>query len=130
MTVDGKRRGLVVGTWAAVAAVPVGWVAGVLLVFLGGEGRPAGAGSVVVGLAGVVVFAAVPAVAVALAGRLRHTGQASGRAAVVVSGCLLALTLVATVLVGPLATITVVVLMTVLILIRRRLFPASRSSSG
>lgn len=129
MTVGKERRGLLVGTWAAVAAVPVGWVAGVLLVFLGGEGRPAGAWSVVVGLAGVVVFAAVPAVAVALAGRLRHTGQASGRAAVVVSGCLLALTLVATVLVGPLATITVVGLMTVLILIRRR-FPASRSGSS
>ena len=115
MTVTGERgahaRALAVGTWIVVAAVPVAWALGIFLAFLSGEGSARGAGSILVGLLGVAVFAAMPTLAVVLAIRLRRIGHPSGRAAAVVSGLLLALTLLVTMLVGTLATIVVVIVM-------------------
>lgn len=100
---------LAVWTWTAVAAVPAAWALGIFLVLASGEGDARGAGTVALGLLGVAVFAAMPASAVVLAVRLRRAGHPSGRAALVTSGGLLALTLVATMLVGTLATITVLI---------------------
>jgi hypothetical protein len=104
-----RSRGLAIGAWIAVAAVPLAWTLGIFLAFLSGEGDPNGAGTAALGLLGIAVFAATPAVAVVLAVRLRRTGHRSGRAAAIVSGSLLALTLLVTVLVGPLAIIAVAV---------------------
>ncbi len=98
-------------TWTAVAAVPAAWALGIFLVLAGGEDDARGAAPVALGLLGVAVFAAMPASAVVLAVRLRRAGHPSGHAALVASGGLLALTLVATVLVGVLATIVVVIVM-------------------
>jgi hypothetical protein len=105
----GRVSGLAVGTWIAVAAVPVAWVFGILLAFVSGEGNARGAAQVGVGLLGVAVFVAMPSLAVALAARLRGAGHRSGRAAIVVAGLLLALTLLVTTLVGPLAMIATVI---------------------
>lgn len=112
VTATGENRPsvrLAIWTWIAVAAVPVGWALGVLLAFASGGAREAA--PVAVGLAGVAVFATVPAVAVLLAVRLRQRGHPSGRAAVVVSALLLAMTLLVTMLVGPIAMLTVAILM-------------------
>jgi hypothetical protein len=118
MTVTGEHRararGLAAGTWIAVAAVPVAWALGIFLALLSGEGGTGGAGPLAVGLLGVAVFAAGPAAAVALAVRLRRTGHRSGEAALVVAGSLLALTLLVTMLVGPIAMIAVAIVMALL----------------
>lgn len=107
-----RSRRSAVATWATVAAVPAAWVLGIFLVFASGEAGARHAGSTAVGLLGVAVFAAVPAAAVALAVRLWRTGHPSGQVATVVAASLLTLTLVATTLVGPLALIAVVIVMT------------------
>jgi hypothetical protein len=109
-----RSKGLMAGTWIAVATVPIAWATGIVLAILTGEGAAHGAGPAALGLLGIVVFAGVPALAVALAVRLRRTGHRSGHWAVVVSVSLLALTLLATMLVGPLATVTVLAMMALL----------------
>ena len=74
--------------WIAMALTPVGWVIGMVLAFLTGEGW--GAGPVIVGLLGIFLFAAAPATAVVLAVKAARAGHRSGRIAVAVSGSLLA----------------------------------------
>jgi hypothetical protein len=86
--------------WIAVALTPAGWMLGILLAFLSGEGEAKGVGPVTVGILGVLLFAAVPATAVALAVKAARAGHRSGRIALVVSGSLLAATLFLTLLLG------------------------------
>ena len=86
--------------WIAVALTPAGWMLGIFLAFLSGEGEAKGVGPVTVGILGVLLFAAVPATAVVLAVKAARAGHRSGRIALVVSGSLLAATLFLTLLLG------------------------------
>ena len=86
--------------WVAVALTPAGWMLGIFLAFLSGEGEAEGIGPVTVGILGVLLFAAVPATAVVLAVKAARAGHRSGRIALVVSGSLLAATLFLTLLLG------------------------------
>ncbi len=100
-----KRRPAHVGTlarwaWIAVALTPAGWVSGIVLALLSGEGGAKGAGPVTVGLLGVLLFVAGPATAVVLAVQAARAGHRSGRIAEMVSWSLLVATLVLTLLLG------------------------------
>jgi hypothetical protein len=86
--------------WIAVVLAPAGWVLGIVLAFLSGEGEAHGMGPVTVGLLGLLVFVTAPATAVVLAVRAARAGQQSGSIAVPVSGSRLAATLVLTLLLG------------------------------
>jgi hypothetical protein len=86
--------------WIAVAVTPAGWVLGIVLAFLSGEGGAKGIGPVTVGLLGVLLFVAAPATAVVLAVRAARAGHRSGRIAEIVSGSLLVATLFLTLLLG------------------------------
>lgn len=106
---------LAVWTWTAVAAVPAAWTLGVILALASGEGGARGARAVGLGLLGVAVFSAVPASAVVLAVRLRRTHHPSGRAALATSGGLLALTLVASMFIGVLAMMVILIVIAPLV---------------
>ncbi len=100
-----KRRPAQAGTlarwaWIAVALTPAGWVTGVVLAFLSGEGEAADTGSVTLGILGILLFVGVPAIAVVLAVRAARAGHRSGRIAEMVSGSLLLATLFLTLLLG------------------------------
>ncbi len=86
--------------WTAAALTPAGWVSGIALAFLSGEGGATGAGPVTVGLLGVLLFVAAPAAAVVLAVRAARAGHRSGRILEIVSGALLVATLLLTLLLG------------------------------
>ena len=83
MTVSERRPvhggRLALWAWIAVALAPVGWVLGIVLAFLSGEGEAKGIGPVTLGILGVLLFVAAPATAVVLAvraARAGHTGPA------------------------------------------------------
>lgn len=86
--------------WIAVALTPAGWMLGISLAFLSGEGEAKGAGPVTAGILGILLFAAVPATAVVLAVKAARAGRRSGRIALAVSGSVLAATLFLTLLLG------------------------------
>ena len=86
--------------WTAVALTPAGWVLGIVLVFLSGEGEAGGIGPAAVGVSGILLFVAAPATAVVLAVRAARAGIRSGRIAVTASGSLLFATCVLTLLLG------------------------------
>jgi len=86
--------------WIAVALTPAGWVSGVVLAFLSGEGEAKGIGQISLGLLGVLLFAAAPAIAVVLAVQAARAGHRSGKIAEIVSGSLLVATLFLTLLLG------------------------------
>lgn len=97
--------------WAsiAVALTPAGWVSGIVLAFLSGEGGAKGIGPVTVGLLGVLLFVAAPATAVVLAVQAARAGHRSGRIAEMVSGSLLVATLLLTLLLGWIGLVVTVV---------------------
>ncbi len=105
--------------WVAVALTPAGWVLGIILAFLSGEGDAKGVGPVTLGTLGILLFVAAPAAAVVLAVRAARAGQRSGRTAVVLSGSLLLVTLVLTLLLGGVGLIIVAVV-TVLVFVWAR----------
>ena len=120
-----KRRPVHAGrlarwAWIAVALTPAGWVLGIVLAFLSGEGEAKGIGPVTLGILGILLFVAAPAAAVVLAVKAARAGHRSGRIAVMVSGSLLLATLVLTLLLGRIGLIVVAVV-TVLVLIWARL---------
>lgn len=86
--------------WIAVALTPAGWVLGIVLALLSGEGEAKGIGPVTLGILGILLFVAVPATAVVLALRAAHAGHRSGGIAVMVSGSLFLATLVLTLVLG------------------------------
>ena len=95
--------------WIAVALAPAGWVLGIALALLSGEGQATGIGAVTVGIVGILLFVAAPAAAVILAVRAARAGHRSAKVAVVVSGVLLVATLVLTLLLGTIALVVVAV---------------------
>jgi hypothetical protein len=105
---------LAVWAWIAVALTPVGWALGIVLAFLSGEGEAEGVGPVALGMLGVLLFVAAPAIAVILAVRAARAGPRSGRPAVVVSGLLLLATLVLTLLLGRIGLVVVVAVVALL----------------
>lgn len=112
--------------WIAVALTPAGWVSGIVLAFLSGEGGARGIGPVSVGLLGVVLFVAAPATAVVLAVHAARAGHRSGRIAEMVSGSLLVATLFLTLLLGWIGlVVTAVVAALVLVQARPRNKPRS-----
>lgn len=117
--------------WIAVALTPVGWVLGIVLVFLSGEGEAKGIGPVTLGILGILLFVAAPATAVVLAVKAARAGHRSGRIAVIVSGSLLLASLVLTLLLGRIGLIVVAVV-TVLVLVwaRPRNKPSPPRSHG
>ncbi len=109
-----KRRPAHAGTlarwaWIAVALTPAGWVLGIVLAFLSGEGQAKGTGPVTLGLLGVLLFAAAPATAVILAVKAERAGHRSARIAEMVSGSLLVATLFLTLLLGRIGLIVTAV---------------------
>ena len=100
---------LALWAWVAVALTPAGWVLGIVLAFLSGEGEAKGVGPVAVGLLGILLFVAAPATAVVLAVKAARAGHRSGRIAVVVSGSLLVATLFLTLLLGWIGLVVTVV---------------------
>ena len=119
-----KRRPVHAGrlarwAWIAVALTPAGWVLGIVLAFLSGEGEAKGIGPVTLGILGILLFVAAPAAAVVLAVKAARAGHRSGRIAVMVSGSLLLATLVLTLLLVRIGLIVVAVV-TVLVLIWAR----------
>ena len=105
--------------WIAVALTPAGWVLGVVLAFLSGEGEAKTTGPVILGTLGILLFVAAPATAVILAVKAARAGHRSGRIAVMVSGSLLLATLVLTLLLGGVGLIVVAVV-TVLVFVWAR----------
>jgi hypothetical protein len=118
-------------TWIAVALTPAGWVLGIVLAFLSGEGDAKGVGPVTLGILGILLFVAAPATAVVLAVHTARAGHRSGKIAVTVSGALLLATLVLTLLLGRIGLIVVAVV-TVLIFLwaRPRNRPSPPGSDG
>ncbi len=86
--------------WVAVALTPAGWVTGIVLAFLSGEGEAGDIGPVTLGILGILLFVAAPATAVVLAVQAARAGHRSGRIAEMVSGSLLLATLFVTLLLG------------------------------
>jgi uncharacterized membrane protein YhaH (DUF805 family) len=105
--------------WIAVALTPAGWVLGIVLAFLSGEGEAKGIGPVTLGILGILLFVAAPATAVVLAVRTARAGHRSGKVAMAVSGSLLVATLVLTLLLGRIGLIVAAVV-TVLVFIWAR----------
>lgn len=101
---------LALGAWIAVALTPAGWVLGIVLAFLAGEGGAKVIGAVTVGLVGVLLFVAAPATAVVLAVRAARAGHRSGKIAEMVSGLLLLATLFLTLLLGWIGMVVTAVL--------------------
>jgi hypothetical protein len=117
---------LAIWAWIAVALAPVGWVLGIVLAFLSGEGQAKGIGPVTVGILGVLLFVAPPATAVVLAVRAARAGHRSGKIAVVVSGLLLGVTLILTLVLGWIALVVIVVAAVLVVLgTRSRYKPAA-----
>jgi hypothetical protein len=109
---------LALWAWIAVAFAPAGWVLGIVLAFLSGEGGARGIVPVTLGVLGILLFVIAPATAVVLAVQAARAGHGSGRIAVAVSGSLLAATLVLTLLLGWIGLIVaVVVAMLVLVFV-------------
>lgn len=102
--------------WIAVALTPAGWVLGIVLAFLSGEGEAEGVAPVTLGILGVLLFAAAPATAVVLAVQTARAGHRSGKIAVMVSGSMLLATLVLTLLLGWIGMIVVAVVAVVVFL--------------
>jgi hypothetical protein len=96
-------------TWIVVALTPAGWVIGIVLALLSGEGEAKGVGPVTMGLLGILLFVAAPATAVVLAIKAARAGHRSGRIAVVVSGSLLVMTLFLTLLLGSIGLVVTAV---------------------
>jgi hypothetical protein len=67
--------------WIAVALAPAGWVLGIALALLSGEGQATGIGAVTVGIVGILLFVAAPAAAVILAVRAARPPAARSRPA-------------------------------------------------
>ncbi len=82
------------------ALTPAGWVLGIVLAFLSGEGDAKGIGPVTLGLLGVLLFVVAPATAVALAVKTARARHRFGKIAEIVSGSLLVATLCLTLLLG------------------------------
>ena len=117
--------------WIALALTPAGWVLGIVLAFLSGEGEATGIGPVTVGLLGVLLFAAVPATAVVLAVQAARAGHRSGRIAEILSGSLLVATLFLTLLLGPIGLIvTAAVAVLVFVWARPRNKPSPPGPNG
>ncbi len=117
--------------WIAVALTPAGWVLGIVLALLSGEGDAKGTGPVTLGILGILLFVAAPATAVVLAVQTARAGHRSGRIAVVVSGSLLVATLVLTLLLGRIGLIVVaVVAVLVFVWARPRDKPSPPGVSG
>ncbi len=115
--------------WIAMALTPAGWVSGIVLAFLSGEGGAKGVGPVTAGLLGVLLFVAAPATAVVLAVRAARAGHRSGRIAEMVSGSLLVVTLFLTLLLGWIGlVVTAVVAVLVLAWARPRNGPSPGTS--
>ena len=117
--------------WVAVALTPAGWVLGIVLAFLSGEGEAKGIGPVTLGILGILLFVTAPATAVVLAVQAARAGHRPGRIAMVVSGSLLLVTLVLTLLLGRIGLIVVAVV-TVLVFVwaRPRNRPSPPGSDG
>ena len=117
--------------WIAVALTPAGWVLGIVLALLSGEGGAKGIGPVTVGLLGILLFAAAPATSVVLAVQAARTGHRSGRIAEMVSGSLLVATLFLTLLLGWIGlVVTTVVTALVLAWARPRNKPSPPRANG
>ena len=117
--------------WIAVALTPAGWVSGIVLAFLSGEGGANGIGRVTVGLLGVLLFVTAPATAVVLAVRAARAGHRSGRIAELVSGSLLVATLFLTLLLGRIGlVVTAVVAVLVFAWARPRNKPSPPKADG
>jgi hypothetical protein len=122
---------LALGAWIAVALTPAGWVLGIVLAFLSGEGEAKGTGLVSAGILGVLLFAAAPATAVVLAVQAARAGHRSGRIAEMVSGSLLVATLVLTLLLGWIGlVVTAVVAVLVFVWARSGSKPSPPGSDG
>ncbi len=96
-------------TWIAVALTPPGWVLGIVLAFMSGEGDAKGAGPVTLGTLGILLFVAAPATAVVLAVQTARAGHRTGRMAVTVSASLLLVTVALTLLLGRIGLLVVAV---------------------
>ena len=131
-----RRRPAHAGTlarwaWIAVALTPAGWVLGIVVAFLSGEGEAKGVGPVTLGLLGVMLFAAAPATAVVLAVKTERAGHRSGRIAEMVSGSLLVATLFLTLLLGWIGlVVTAVVAVLVFAWVRPRSKPSLPGPDG
>ncbi len=116
---------LALWTWTAVALTPAGWVLGIVLAFLSGEGSGRGTGPLILGMLGILLFAAAPATAVVLAVQTARAGHRSGRIAEMVSGSMLLTTLVLTLLLGWIGLVVVaVVAVLVFVWVRPRSKPS------
>jgi hypothetical protein len=117
--------------WIAVALTPAGWVMGIVLAFLSGEGEGKGVGPVTLGILGILLFVAAPAAAVILAVQAARAGHRSGRIAETVSELLLLATLLLTLLLGRIGLIvTAAVAGLVLVWARPRNKPSPPGPNG